>query len=207
MPDEFKVVIAGLFDLAREKNRPPPTASPSTDLTAAAAGTSSAVEIGVDGPKFSSSDNVPPSTNASPEAEGAGGAAERPEDVGGRQGSTPASSSAENGAAGGGAGATATHVVAVEGATKQTTAQLPSQSSLPEPDGSEGLDSTALGGDERASWDAEAGEEEAVPPDWLTDPKAFVSGVLQWAEEGRAKRSRNVRVEPPKRVFPYLLHL
>lgn len=59
----------------------------------------------------------------------------------------------------------------------------------------EGLDNTPLLLDDK--------EKYLAVPGWLTTPKAFVTQVLEWAEEGRAKKASRAGPNPPARKYPY----
>jgi len=157
MPAEFKVVVAELYELARDKNTLQPTA--------AAAARAAAREL----------DSYEPSSQqSSTPGEGEGSA---------RTGKNPESSPRGN---------TAVPPPAATGVEQPTRSPEAFQ------DGG-GSDSVKLGGDGEEGSGSKVVE---APPDWLADPKVFVARVLQWAQEGGAKRSRFVGAKPPKRVFP-----
>ncbi len=157
MPAEFKVVVAGLYELARDKNT-----LPSSDAATASA---AAPELG---------SHEPSSQQPSAQGEAEESAQE------------PALSSA-------GAN-TADSPPAATGGEQLT--RLPGAI---QDDAVGGSDSVILEAEEE---EGSRGKAVEAPPDWLADPKVFLAKVLQWAQEGSAKRSRFLGVKPPKRVFP-----
>eukprot|EP00903_Cladosiphon_okamuranus_P018781 g17278.t1 len=174
MPDEFKVVLSGLFELARVKVAPPS----STTIATAAPGLelSSDEPVGSGGP-----DPVP--LDASGGAGGDGGKKE------------PATSRVN---------IVETNFGTQPVATTEETAGSPTETAIAtagQEDGDQG-NSSALPFGEGGRDGAPRSEVRTAPPDWLADPKAFVSRVLQWAEEGNVKRSKIVQTKPPTRVFP-----
>ncbi|CAB1119143.1 unnamed protein product [Ectocarpus sp. CCAP 1310/34] len=180
MPDEFKVVIAGLFELARDQNSQSPCA---------------ADDEGVE------NQPVPPveSLYSDDPAWGGGtreGDGEQP----------PASYSGAqrkaDSAGGGDGGATAASGVSTQGTPTPgaKTAAHPVQNGE-----SKGEDSASLDAGEGSTNTTAAAEAVEAAPEWLADPKAFVSRVIQWAGEGSAKRSKAVRAKPPTREMPKLL--
>lgn len=82
-----------------------------------------------------------------------------------------------------------------EEAADSTILGMESNAVMPEgglPTEQHGCDNSAI---------ADGNRTQAVP-EWLTDAKVFVLQVLKWAEEGAAKRSKRLGVEPPTRIFP-----
>lgn len=183
MPDEFKVVIAGLFELARDKNR----------QSHSAANNEEGVEHQPDVPSEEPLNSDHP--------DGGGGTRE------GDREQAPASHSGAGrkvDSAGGGAAAAAaaasgvsTHATPTPGAK---TAAHPVQN-----DQSQGQDSASLDAEEGSTNTTAAAEVVEAAPAWLADPKAFVSRVLQWAGEGSTKRLKTVRAKPPSRDIKKLL--
>lgn len=162
MPDQFKAVLAGLFELARGKIAPPSSAA----IAAAA-------------PGLEPSPGEPVGSGEPAALDKSGGA--------GREGGTNRAgirSSGENNVD--------TQPVATEETVDSSTAGQDNG-------GGQGSGSAMLFAEGEEASTSNAG---TAPPDWLADPKAFVSRVLLWAEEGSAKRSKFVRTSPPKRVFP-----
>lgn len=158
MPDEFKVVIAGLFELARDKNSPSPPRAPAATVESSPE-EAVALEGEEGGPKADVTESVPDSGTKEEENEAAA------------QG------------------------VPTEVTTNETT--------VGEDDGGgQGNDSAALEGEEGPSNSSTATAAEEETPEWLADPKTFVSRFLQWADEGSAKRPKLVPAKPPTRVFP-----
>lgn len=181
MPDEFKVVIAGLFELARDKNSQSASA--------------------VDNEGVEHQPEVPPEEPLnSDHPAGAGGTRE------GDGEQVPASHSGAgrkvDSAGGGGAAAAAASGVSTQGTPTPgaNTAAQPIQNGE-----SKGQDSASLDAGEGSTNTTAAAEAVGAAPEWLVDPKAFVSRVIQWAREGSAKRSKAVRAKPPTREMQKLL--
>ena len=162
MPAEFKAVVAGLFELARGKNTPPPSGG--------AAESAAAQHIATHEPSSQP-------TLALGEGEGS----------------------------------------ARKGESSEPALPSPDESTADSPPVATGVDQTMRspgathddGGGGGGSGTPDVDEEEVsrgkvveAPPDWVADPKVFVERILQWAQEGSAKRSRSVGAKPPKRVFP-----
>eukprot|EP00752_Nemacystus_decipiens_P002096 g2004.t2 len=165
MPDQFKAVLAGLFELARGKTAAP---SSSTITTINAA---TGLELSSDEPVGSGE------PDALDESRGEGREGER---------NGP-------GIRAGGESNVDTQPVAAEETVDSSTP------GTGQGDGGQGSGPATLSGEGDEEPGSKAG---TTPPDWLADPKMFVSRVLQWAEEGSAKGSRLVRAKPPRRVFP-----
>lgn len=146
MPDEFKVVLARLFELARGKAVRPPSAT---------------IAAGSDAP-----------IDESGEA--------------GREGrkDEPAINSGDK-----------NNADAQPVATEETS----DPPTIGRDDDGQGSGAAMLFGEGETAVASETGP---APPDWLADPKTFVSRVLQWAEKASAKRSKLDRAKPPKRAFP-----
>lgn len=163
MPAEFKVVVAGLYELARGKNTLPPS-----DAAAASAAT----------PELVSHDPSRQQSSAPGEGKGLARTAENLEPA-------QPSSAGEN---------TTDSPPAAIGGEQWTRPPGAIQD-----DAGGGSDSAILEAEEE---EISRGKVVEAPPDWLADPKVFVARVLQWAQEGSAKRSRFVGAKPPNRVFP-----
>lgn len=164
MPNEFKVVLAGLFELARSKTAPPASAEVNT----------AAFDFELNPGE--------PVGSGEPVVLGESGGADR---NGEEKNGTGIRASGENNVD--------TQPVATEETADASTAGQDGGG------GQGGGSAMLLGEGEEASTSSKAG---TAPPDWLADPKTFVSRVLLWTEEGGARRSKFVRARPPKRVFP-----
>ncbi|CAM9290874.1 unnamed protein product [Ectocarpus sp. 12 AP-2014] len=179
MPDEFKVVIAGLFELARDKNSQSPSAADNEG-----------VEHQPVPPKEPLHSDDPAGGGGTREADG-----EQPP-----AGNSGAQRKADS-AGGGGV------VVAASGVTIQGT-PTPGAKTAAQPvqnGESKGQDSASLDAGEGSTSTTAAAEAVEAAPEWLADPKAFVSRVIQWAGEGSAKRSKAVHAKPPTREMQKLL--
>lgn len=185
MPDEFKVVIAGLFELARDKNSQIPSAADNEG-----------VNHQPEGP--------PGEPLSSDRPDGGAGTREGDGETGVEQ--APASRSGVgrkiDSAGGGGAGAAATSEVPTQGTP---TPNAKTEAQLVQNGESQGQDPASLDAGEGSTNTTAAAEAVEAAPDWLADPKAFLSRVIQWAGEGSAKRSKVVHPKPPTREMPKLL--
>lgn len=179
MPDEFKVVLAGLFELARGKTAP----RSSSTIAAAAPG-------------------LEP-TSDEPVVSGEPGPVGLDEDGGaGREGgkNQPATCRTKIGETNSDTQPVATTEGTGGSPTVSATATATGgQDDVDRGNGDQGNGAAMPFGEGEGASATEVG---TAPPDWLADPKAFVSRVLQWAEEGSAKRAKFVRAKPPKRAFP-----
>ncbi|CAN0414274.1 unnamed protein product [Ectocarpus sp. 12 AP-2014] len=179
MPDEFKVVIAGLFELARDKNSQSPSAADNEGVE---------------------HQPVPPKEPLHSDDPAAGGGTRD-----GDGGQPPAGNSGAQrkaDSAGGGGGVVAASGVSIQGTPTPgaKTAAQPVQKGE-----SKGQDSASLDAGEGSTSTTAAAEAVEAAPEWLADPKAFVSRVIQWAGEGSAKRSKAVHAKPPTREMQKLL--